>query len=1094
MTPLLLLVACCATLPAAPLHTFDFETPDADEGWNRKTNTTVSLHAEAPFSGQSALRLAIDPEEFSYGWVHRALPETDLSSLAGIYGAFRAPRGAAGGLMMHLCIATEGAELSYFRADLGDLLHSAGEWLEFYVPLSSLRYERGPVKTLRAAALKPGDLIQFLANLGTREPNWVDLDQVQFLNAEDAAAVARRCAEAQRERQLLPESETGGPPHPRLLLTADRLAAIRAKESCGDSRQEAYGRLVALAEEYLRSYDAADPLATLYDFAESSELEGTAWRAAMEGHLHNAGFPMEILAAAYRITGDARFGEHAATALVNAAGRLTAEEPFLAGGFTYTRTLYVRALAFGYDWLWDRLSPEQRRRVKITLVGFVTDIHERSLAEGWGRRPLHRVWNWDPGLMGACGVGMLAMEGETRLAEQAILFDCRRHLRDYLTLGVDADGCGNEGPSYLGYGIGSGVEFIEVLRRQGRGDLFTETNYHLIAPWLIAETLPDRVRWNNLSDCGHGQRPWPVYSYACGRLAELARSDPSVPGERWSSPQILQPFAFLRQFDEHPGERRLSYTALAGLMGWEWQVGPGRFSIADYQPRDLLAYLLWYEPCPVVSDPGELLPSGLHFRGRGLVVSRTGFEPDDAHLAIEAGPYAQGHDQSDKGTFTFRVFGSDLASDSGYGNDGDPEKSGSSYAHNVVLIDGQGQPMRYHNQSGGKITGFWSGPALDWTRVDAQEAWSVRYDADWVPLPTSPVRRANRTFFFRRPEAGIPPYLVVYDDIDKDGSEHEYTWQWHIPAGMRFDVEGQVLSASPRPRGFDVLGSTLQTKAASADFTFDLPQAGEYRLYGLVRAGGLESGKSDSFFVSVDDGDRLTWDLKTGAAFAWDAVSNRDEGGPREFSLEAGRHTIHLSLRETQAELARWLVLPATAEPPVDPEAMPAGAVALGAADAQMAPAPFTIFPAEEVLLPGASVDVLWAHPEGGRVETGWFATSREGAHPRLGYTVKAVNPHFLAVMVPRREGTPRPRVELLQGEGLRGAKIAWPQATDIMLLGEPGGEAEGARLSGAAGFVSIRDGRVTQWAALDATELSYAGVELHRSPERTAAMGSGAQ
>ena len=169
-----------------------------------------------------------------------------------------------------------------------------------------------------------------------------------------------------------------------------------------------------------------------------------------------ASWPLEALGAAYQLTGDARFGEHGAQALANAARRLTVEEPALDRGFYYTRTFYVRALAFGYDWLWDKLSAADRRAVKSTLLGFVTDIHEQSQTGGWGRRPLHRVWNWDPGLMGACGVGMLALEGETKLGEKGILFDCRRHLRDYLTLGVDADGCGHEGPNYLGYGIGAG--------------------------------------------------------------------------------------------------------------------------------------------------------------------------------------------------------------------------------------------------------------------------------------------------------------------------------------------------------------------------------------------------------------------------------------------------------------------------------------------------------------------------------------------------------------------------------------------------------------------------------------------------------------
>jgi hypothetical protein len=55
--------------------------------------------------------------------------------------------------------------MSYFRGDVGALQWSSGEWTEFYVPLASLRMERGPARALRSAQLGPGDLIQFLCSV-----------------------------------------------------------------------------------------------------------------------------------------------------------------------------------------------------------------------------------------------------------------------------------------------------------------------------------------------------------------------------------------------------------------------------------------------------------------------------------------------------------------------------------------------------------------------------------------------------------------------------------------------------------------------------------------------------------------------------------------------------------------------------------------------------------------------------------------------------------------------------------------------------------------------------------------------------------------
>ena len=973
---------------AEPLLVFDFEGADATTGWAHKSNTTVTACATAPRRGGTALRFAIDPGEFAYGWVHLPLPERDFSTAVGVHGFFRAPPGVGGRLLMHL-IPSDDTGASYFESELGGLDESSGEWVEFYASIRGMRYQRGEQRRLTAADLGPRTRIQFLASVDGREPVAIDLDDVAVLPEQDAKGIAQRLSRLRVRRMLLPAREASGAPHPRLLLTPDVLPQYREKARAGNECQAAYERLLALAEGYLKSYEADDPLVPVFRFVQETDLVGHDRRGGFERALVPAVTPIETLAAAYRLTGDRRFGGRAAAGLANAARRLTVWDSIIDQGFYYTRTFYVRALAFGYDWLWELLSPEDRRDVKTVLLGFVLDIHERSQSDGWGRRPLHRVWNWDPGLMGACGVGMLALEGETRCAEKAILFDCRRHVRDYLTLGIDTDGCGHEGPSYIGYGMGAAVEFVEALRRQGRGDLFTETNYHLVPAWLTAETLPDGKRWNNLSDCGHGQAPYPVYAYACGRFADLARREPARPGERWSQSSCLRPHDYLAQFSEAPGPRPLSYGALARLMAWAWGQGPGRHDAAGYDGPRALAHVLFYRPLPEAADPAELLPLALHFRGRGLVVCRTGFDPDDFHLAVEAGPHAAGHDQCDKGTFTLRAYGADLVIDSGYGNDGDPRKSGSSHAHNIVLIDGEGQPMRYHNQSSGGVTGFHHSPALDWIRVDAREAWSVRYDGDWRPLPTSPVQRAERTFLFVRPAGGLPGYLVVFDHIDRDGAEHDYTWQWHVPAAFRLELEEARWRAEPRLSRYAVLTSTPDQDEASAQFAFTVTEAGAYRLAGLVRAGGEEAGKSDSFFLSIDGGDRILWDLKAGNAFCWSPVVHRGEPGPREVQLTAGEHTIKLTLRERESELARLLLLPAAVEVPVDPDATPEGAIALGAGDAQPSGTPFVRRDAGTPTGPEAGLTVFPVRPAGGRVETDWFLTSREGSHPRLHYTVR---------------------------------------------------------------------------------------------------------
>lgn len=1057
MTRRLLLFTCALPLLAAAAPGFLFPLAEEEPPpWDRKSNTAVERLAEADSRPGGAVRVAIETTEFSFGWINRLFPEGDHASAVGLHGYFRS---SGGGVLLAHVLLLDAAGPSYFRGDIGQLRDSGGEWVEFFLDLRSLRHERGPQQTFRPAQLGPQAKIQFMLQADTRRPVSFDLGGLALLDAAQAAPLARRLNRERLRRELLPEDRIAGSPHPRLLLGDAEVAALHAAIARHPSLAEARDRILQLAESEIRNQTVDRLWERVLSFREDeTPADAHARRGAFEGRLGPAVTPLETLGAAYRLTGDPRFGRRAADLALRMARDLPVDNPLIDEGFYYTRTFYVRALAFAYDWTHDLLTPAERQEIKTTLLGFVLDIHERSRTAGWGSRPLHRVWNWDPGLMGAAGVGMLALEGETRTAEKAILFECRRHLRDYLTLGIDQDGSGNEGPPYIGYGMGAGVEFIEILRRQGRNDLFVNSNYHLTPPWFVAETLPGGGRWNNLSDGGHGQAPWPAYSYVCGRLAELAETDPARPGERLVQPTAHRPLDFLAQFSETLGERQLSYATLAGLMAWAWENGPGRTSPSQFDGPRCLGYLLFWRPYPAL-DPASVLPLAQHFRGRGLVVSQTGFGPDDWHVSVLAGPYVAGHDQCDKGSFTLRAYGADLAIDSGYGNDADPRKSHSAYAHNVVLIDGEGQPMLYHNQSSGWITGFHHSPLLDWIRVDAREAWSLRYDHEWRPSPTTPVERAERTFLFVRGNDGVPPYLVVMDDIVKDAAERDYTWQWHIPSSMAFATDSLPWRAAPQRLEFPVLRAPETN--AGAEFTFTVTEAGTYQLAALTRAGGKDLGKSDSFFVTLGDGPKLTWDMPSSASLNWSLVQHRDAAAPATFTLEPGTHLVRLEKREPEAELAKLALIPAGAAVPVSPFLDPKVGQVLTAADAKPGETPFPLVAAGTVQGPEATLEVFPVRPTGGKVETDWFETSREGSHPRLHYTVRSSAPRFLMVLLPRQEGIPRPEVV---PDGDWGARIVWSGTEDtIRFSREPGSE------YGSATFHRQRQGRTLAEAWLDA-------------------------
>ena len=1095
------MVACALAAACAKADLLPLGDEAALKGWSKKANVGLSRNPDG------SLAVEVRTNMLSFGWAQCPLSDGDLPpQAAGVYGRFRAAPGARGELGLML-VLQGGKDSVYYAWNGGPLSDSRGEWLEFYAPLSDFRPDRNAQsRALKASQIRAGDRLQINLNgVGGARPT-AELDRLRFLGKAEAETAGRAVRRAALARALLPQAQCSGAPHPRLLLTPDRLRRVRAKVAAGGDARAAYNALLRTADGYLKTFDADNPFGKVLAFAPTGEVNGHQRSAQLEGSFNAAAIPLEILAAAYRLTGDERYGRFAAQALANAARTMDADNAVLNSGFYYTRTFYVRALAFGYDWLWPLLAPDERREVKATLLGFALQIHADSWAAGWGRRPLNRVWNWDPGLVSCAGLGLLALEGETTAAEKAMLFDLRRHLRDYLTLGIDRDGAGHEGPGYIAYGIGAGPEFAECLREQGRGDLFTETNWQLVAPWLAAETLPDRARWNNLSDCGHGMSPASVYSYTCGRLAGLAAGeaggglgDAALPASgRARAPDaplpapddLLAPCDYLWQFAEAPGPRRLGYPALASLMGWFWEGGPGRKAASASAPA-ALAYLLFYEPYPAAQDPAALLPGGLHFRGRGLAVSRTGYGSNDLHFAVEAGPHAAGHDQADKGSFTLYGYGADLAIDSGYGNDGEALKSGSSHAHNMVLINGQGQPMSWHNQSSGHISGYHHGGLLDWVRVDAREAWNVRYDGEWRPQPAAePVEKATRQFLFVRGGGRVPPYLVVMDDIRKDGRPADYTWLWHIPAGRRFECGADRWTSVP----LRVSGSMLTTEAGrpkgGARFTFKVPADGRYRLAGLTRAGGEDSGKSDSFFVSVNGGQRAMWDLQNGKGFGWEFFASAEAGATNGFACKAGEALrVELYAREAQAQLSRLALVPAEAALAVAPDETPAGGVALAADDAQLLDPPLVRQPIPAEARAAAWLTVFPVATDARQVTNRWFATSCEGAHLRLEHTVRAAEPRFLMVLVPGGAGTPLPQVRRLETEHGVGAEIVWDGAADHVLFGSGGAlRAAGAESDGHAAFVRRAGGRVAEWALLDGTRLAADGQELVRRPARAVA------
>ncbi len=126
---------------------------------------------------------------------------------------------------------------------------------------------------------------------------------------------------------------------------------------------------------------------------------------------------------------------------------------------------------------------------------------------------------------------------------------------------------------------------------------------------------------------------------------------------------------------------------------------------------------------------------------------------------------------------------------------------------------------------------------------------------------------------------------------DKNASAGGYVW---VPEGTGSN--------------YNVLES-----AGFAEYAFDLPESGEYVVWGRQVS---NDGASDSFFISIDGQPDIVWHTRQGGqeVWTWDRVSLRDAGSPdydslpERFILAAGPHTLRILQREDGTKLDKILI------------------------------------------------------------------------------------------------------------------------------------------------------------------------------------------
>ena len=669
----------------------------------------------------------------------------------------------------------------------------------------------------------------------------------------------------------------------------------------------------------------------------------------------------ETLGFAFQMTGEERFGRKAAELLTAMARKLPVDDPRVSKSFAGARGDLMRGFAIGLDWCGEAMTEEERELVENTAADYIRFLlREAGNPKTWWV-PHH---NFMGVAMGAAGA--LSLKLQERFPDEAPGWTdvCAGYVEKWFGEGFDADGSYYEGALYGHYGLTNAVLFANALKRLGKRDVLQHPHLRQIPQFYAMSMLPGEAVFDARNDSNYGD---------------------------FSDPFML----------------RLAAEWNDGLARWIWdRAGKTRSPLAIIWANDI-------RPTPPEGTLAKL------FEGRGLCVFRTGWGESDVMFSVESGKYrAVTHNQGDKGCFTLYGLGSRWAIDSGYGNKREPQGRDQTVAHNGVLIDGKSQGLSGCGAgTDGRIL------AYDWNAVrgyvlcDMADAYRQN-NKGWKSVP---VTRALRHCFFIRPQGGFPAYAVILDDFAVDDQPHTYEWLLHTSSSNR--IEPGARGATLRPSDASGTGY-ITTPAGTKDggiceLSFDVREAGIYSVWARVRAGGDMRAKSDSFFVTVDGGERIAWHMGSGTAWNWSRVAAGVPSETRSFELTPGRHILRFETRERQAHLDAIAVIPGDKLALDDPRA-----ILMEAETGEITPPMVVVSapPADQM----PRLELVMA-------ASAAIATRQDyyDGHPRLKVSVQAVSPDFAAVLLPLPDGMPTPEVAFADADDCRTTTIRWPGRED---------------------------------------------------------------
>ena len=580
-----------------------------------------------------------------------------------------------------------------------------------------------------------------------------------------------------------PELATLRPEHPRLLATSADWTRLSARLAAEPDLAAYHAALLADAERLLTAKPST--------YQKTGRRLLSVSRTLVQRVL--------LLAYAARTTDDDRYVRRAETEMLAA----TAFPDWNPSHFLDVGEA-TAALALGYDWLFERLTPDARATIRAALVkhGLQPGLAVIATGKGWPKAKN----NWNQVCLGGLTLGALALaDDEPELAAQ-LLAATRANIVHGLAP-YAPDGVYPEGPSYWAYG----TSYQVLLNAALESALGTDWNLAAVPGFLASagaylQTTAPSGRAFNFADGG-----------------ETVGFEPAV-------------FWFARKLS-NPGLLRFERDRLATSPNLGVAIRGNRFA-------PLAA--LWWPPAGT-ADAAPTLP--ILWTGQGenpITVARSSWtDPRAFYLALKGGAAELNHAHMDAGSFVLEADGVRWAIDLGAQSYESLESKGvdlwnrrqnshrwavyrlNNFSHNTLTID-----RLLHRVDGhAKLRGFNAAtpdtPAtVDLTPVFAGQANHVERHFEILPGHQTLITDHLRGL---APGVSVRWQMATRADVSLDGNRATLTQEgrtFTITALAPDAVSLQVEPAAPPANDFNVKNPGVSlvyfTATAPADGTLEL--------------------------------------------------------------------------------------------------------------------------------------------------------------------------------------------------------------------------------------------------------------------------------